>query len=53
MQDSKKIVRRRYDAQFKAQVLAECARAGASVARMALAHGINANIVHKCRCASR
>lgn len=49
MEDSKKISRRRYDAEFKAQVLAECARPGASVARVALAHGINANVVHKWR----
>lgn len=49
MEDSKKISRRRYDAEFKAQVLAECARPGASVARVALAHSINANVVHKWR----
>jgi transposase len=49
MEDSKKISRRRYDAEFKAQVLAECARPEASVAAVALAHGINANVVHKWR----
>jgi transposase len=49
MQDSKKISRRRHSAELKAQVLAECAQPGASVARVAMSHGINANIVHKWR----
>ena len=38
--------RRRYSGELKAQILAECALAGASVAKVALSHGINANIVH-------
>ena len=38
--------RRRYSGELKAQILAECAVAGASVAKVALSHGINANIVH-------
>jgi transposase len=38
--------RRHYAQELKAQILAECAVAGASVAKVALAHGINANIVH-------
>ena len=38
--------RRRYGAELKAQILAECDRPGASVAKVAMAHGINANIVH-------
>jgi transposase len=42
-----KVVRRRqYSAAFKAQVVAECEVPGASVAKVALAHGINSNIVH-------
>lgn len=45
--------RRRYSAEFKAQVLRECAEPGASVAGTALAHGINANIVHKWRLKAR
>ena len=45
--------RRRYSAEFKAQVLRECAEPGASVAATALAHGINANIVHKWRLKAR
>lgn len=38
MEASKKLSRRRYDAQFKAQMLAECAKPGISGARMTLAH---------------
>lgn len=41
--------RRRYSAEFKAQMLRECAEPGASVAGTALAHGVNANLVHKWR----
>lgn len=39
--------RRRYAPEFKAQVVTECRQPGASVAAVALAHGINANVVHK------
>ena len=49
MTDSKKVTRRRHSAELKAQVLAQCAVPGASVASVALAHGINANVVHKWR----
>ena len=49
MQDPKKISRRRHGATLKAQVLAECAQPGASVAGVAMSHGINANVVHKWR----
>ncbi len=38
--------RRRYAAELKAQVLAECEAPGASVAKVAMSRGINANIVH-------
>ena len=38
--------RRRYSGELKAQILAECAVPGASVAKVALSHGMNANIVH-------
>lgn len=38
--------RRRHSAELKAQILAECAVPGTSVAKVAMAHGINANIVH-------
>ena len=39
--------RRFYSPEFKAQVRQECHRSGASVAGVALSHGINANIVHR------
>jgi transposase len=39
--------RRVHRAEFKAQVLAECQRPGASVAAVALAHGLNVNLVRK------
>jgi transposase len=38
--------RRRYAAELKARILAECDAPGASVAKVAMVHGINANIVH-------
>lgn len=38
--------RRRYSGELKAQILAECEVPGASVAKVALSHGMNANIVH-------
>ncbi len=47
--DSKPVMRRRHGDDLKAQVLRECEEAGASVAAFALAHGLNANLVHKWR----
>ena len=44
---AKRPLRRQYSAQFKAEVVRECGRRGASVAGVALSHGINANIVHR------
>jgi transposase len=38
--------RRRYGRELKAQILAECEAPGASVAKVAMTHGINANVVH-------
>ena len=49
MTEAKRVTRRRHSAEVKAQVLAECAEPGASVAQVAMAHGINANVVHKWR----
>jgi transposase len=49
MTDHRKLPRRRHSQDLKQQVLAECAQPGASVAGVALAHGINANVVHKWR----
>jgi len=39
--------RRSYSKSFKAQVIQECAQPGASIARIALSHSLNANLVHK------
>ena len=41
--------RRHHGAEFKATVLAACNEPGASVAAVAQAHGVNANLVHKWR----
>ena len=49
MQNEDRKRRRRYSAQLKAQVMAECAAPGVSVAQVAMAHGINANVVHRWR----
>ncbi len=49
------MTRRRYSAELKAEVLAQCAAPGApgapgaSVAKVAMSHGINANVVHRWR----
>ena len=40
------VMRRRHGAQLKALVLQQCAVPGASVAKVAMLHGLNANIVH-------
>lgn len=40
-------VRRVHAAEFKAKVLAQCREPGASVAAVALANGVNANLVRK------
>ena len=39
--------RRFYSPELKTQVMQECRKSGASVAGVALSHGINANIVHR------
>ena len=41
--------RRQYSAAVKAQVVAECGGPGASVAKVAMSHGIKANVVHRWR----
>jgi len=38
--------RSRYSPELKAEILAECCAPGASVAKVAMSHGINANILH-------
>ena len=40
------VLRRRHGAQLKALVLQQCEALGASVAKVAMSHGLNANIVH-------
>ena len=46
MEQERSRKRRRYAPELKAQILAECEAPGASLARVAISHGINANIVH-------
>jgi transposase len=41
--------RRRYGAELKAQILCDCDAPNASVAKVAMSHGVNANIVHEWR----
>ena len=48
MQETKRSVRRNHALELKKSVLDEC-RAGVSVASVAMAHGLNANLVHKWR----
>jgi transposase len=46
MTSDRTATRRRYSREFKAQVMVECDAPGASVAKVAMSHGINTNIVH-------
>lgn len=48
--ESKKRTRvRAYPAEFKARLIAESEQTGASVAKVTLAHGLNANMLHTWR----
>ena len=49
MEDTRRSSRRPHSPQLKALVLAQCVQPGASVAKVAQAHGLNANLVHKWR----
>jgi transposase len=49
MASDKVVRRRRYGDELKAQVVGECDAPDASVAKVAMAHGINANVVHRWR----
>lgn len=49
MNGDKTAPRRRYSEETKTRILAECQAAGASVASVAIKHGINANVVHSWR----
>ena len=53
MTSEKTAKRRRYSAEFKAQVVAQCDAPGTSVAKVAMSHGINANVVHGWRQSAR
>jgi transposase len=53
MTSEKTASRRRYGRDFKAQVMAECDVPGASVAKVAMTHGINTNVVHSWRKSAR
>lgn len=46
---TKPVLRRRHSAEVRSAVLAACQEPGASVAAVAIAHGLNANLVHKWR----
>lgn len=46
MPTEKQRSRREHSGELKAQILAECEKPGASVAKVAMAHGVNANLVH-------
>ena len=46
MSEERVVLRRRHSAQLKRLVLEQCAAPGASVAKVAMLHGLNANMVH-------
>ncbi len=45
--EERRPLRRSYSAQLKLEIIGQCQQPGASVAGIALSHGINANIVHR------
>lgn len=45
--DAARRTHRTYSAQFKADLVAACQRPGASIAALALQHGMNANVLHR------
>ena len=47
MTPDRPIRRRRHSPEFKSQLVAAARQSGASVAGIALAHGINANLLHR------
>jgi len=46
MAEERVVSRRRHSAQLRALVLEQCAAPRASVAKVAMSHGLNANMVH-------
>lgn len=51
--DKTKRIRRNHNQALKAQILSECGEPGVSVAKVAMPHGIKADIVHGWRTAAR
>ena len=49
MEQIKRAPRRTHSEELRSQVLAQCAQPGASLAAVAMAHGLNANLVRKWR----
>jgi len=49
MEETKRVPRRPHSEELKAGVLAEYMQQGASVAKVAMSQGLNANLVHKWR----
>ena len=49
MEDTKRVTRRRHSEELTARVLAACLQSGLSVAKVAMSHGLNANLVRKWR----
>jgi transposase len=47
MPEAKRSIRKRQDPDLKVRVLDACAAPSASIAQVALALGLNANLVHK------
>ena len=45
--DAARRTQRTYSAQFKADLVAACQRPGASIAALAMQHGMNANVLHR------
>lgn len=43
----RRVRRRRYSDEFKASVIAQCMRPGVSIARIALEHELNANLLRR------
>ena len=53
MEVERVVSRRRHSAELKALVLEQCAVSGALVAKVAMSHGLNANVVHGWRTLER
>ncbi|NMM08313.1 IS66 family insertion sequence element accessory protein TnpB [Polaromonas sp.] len=45
--ETKKVMRRKHGAEFRAEVLQACRQSGAFVAAIALSSGLNANVAHR------